>query len=54
MSIAVAVSVAISITFSVTVAVLLLFYLTVIQHDTHILEFAVLVQAFQFGQVTAV
>ena len=50
----IAVSVAISITLPVTVAVLLLFYLTVIQHDTHILEFAVLMQAFQFGQVTAV
>ena len=52
MSIAVAITVAISIT--LPVAVLLLFYLTVIQDDTHILEFAVLVQAFQFGLVTAV
>ena len=54
MSIAVAITVAVAITLPVTVAVLLLSYLTVIQHDTHILEFAVLMQAFQFGQVTAV
>ena len=54
MSIAVAITVAVAITLPVTVAVLLLFYLTVIQHDTHILEFDVLIQAFQFGQLTDV
>ena len=47
-------SITVAISITLPVAVLLLFYLTVIQHDTHILEFAVLVQAFQFGQVTAV